>query len=69
MAPFHFTLTITNNSVENVTITALTDDNLLPVACTDLIGDVLTPGQSVGCTYDVTHTEVRKLREHGFCHR
>ena len=64
--PFHFTLTITNNSVENVTITALTDDNPLPAACTDLIGDVLTPGQSASCTYDVTHTEVRKLREHRF---
>ncbi len=54
---FHFTLTITNTSVENVTITALSDDNPLPAACTDLIGDVLAPAQSVSCEYDVTHTE------------
>ncbi len=40
---FHFTLTITNTSVENVTITALTDDNPLPISCTDLIDDVLIP--------------------------
>lgn len=55
---FTFTLTIVNNSVEDVTLTALTDDNPLPAACTDLIDDVLTPGQSVSCEYDVTHTEV-----------
>ncbi len=54
---FHYTLTIKNNSFENVTITALTDDNSLPAACTDLIGDVLTPGQEVSCSYDVTHTD------------
>ena len=53
---FHFSLTIVNNSVENVTITALTDDNPLPAACTDLIDDTLTPGQSVSCEYDVSHT-------------
>ncbi len=53
---FQFTLTIKNTSVEAVTITALTDDNPLPTACTDLIGDVLTPDQTVTCTYDVTHT-------------
>jgi hypothetical protein len=55
---FHFTLTIINSSVENVTITALTDDNPLPAACTELIGDVMTPAQSVSCEYDVIHTEV-----------
>jgi len=55
---FTFTLTITNSYVENLTITALTDSNLLPAACTDLIGDILTPAQSVSCEYNVTHTEV-----------
>jgi hypothetical protein len=50
-------LNITNNSVENVTITALTDDNPLSAGCLALVGRVLTPGQSVSCTYDVTHTE------------
>ena len=54
---FHFTLTITNNSVENVTITNLIDDNELSTACFHLRYDVLTPGQSVKWTYDVTHTE------------
>jgi hypothetical protein len=54
---FNYTLTITNNSVENVTITALTDDNPLPAECSALIGQVLTPGQTVSCTYSVTHTE------------
>ncbi|HEX6850742.1 MAG TPA: hypothetical protein VF139_04985, partial [Candidatus Polarisedimenticolaceae bacterium] len=54
---FQYTLTITNNSVEDVTITALTDDNALPAGCTGLIGDVLAPGASVSCNYDVTHTE------------
>jgi hypothetical protein len=54
---FTFTLTIKNTSIENVTIAALTDDYPLPSTCTDLIGDALTPGQSVSCTYDVTHTE------------
>lgn len=53
---FHFTLTIVNNSAEDVTITTLTDDNPLPAACTDLIGDVLTPAQSVSCSYNITHT-------------
>jgi len=57
---FVFTLTIENTSAEDVTITALTDSNLdpLPAACTDLIGDVLTPGQIVSCSYTVSHTEV-----------
>ena len=44
---FHFTLTITNNSVENVTITNLIDDNELSTACFHLRYDVLTPGKSV----------------------
>ena len=38
---FTFTLTITNNSVEAVTITALTDDNALSGECTALIGTTL----------------------------
>ena len=54
---FTFTLKITNTSVENVTITELTDTNALSQECKDLVGDVLTPGQSVTCTYPVTHTD------------
>jgi hypothetical protein len=55
---FHFTLTLVNNSLENVTITALIDDNPLPATCTELVGDVMTPAHSVSCEYDVIHTEV-----------
>ncbi len=55
---FTFTLLITNNSVEPVTITALTDDNPLPAECTDLIGTVLTAnGGTATCSYQVTHIE------------
>jgi uncharacterized repeat protein (TIGR01451 family) len=51
-----FTLTIKNTSLETVTITALTDTNPLPAACTDLIGTKLLPGASVSCSYSVTLT-------------
>ena len=44
---FHFILSITNNSVENVTITVLTDSNALSPECQDLIGAVLTARQTV----------------------
>ncbi len=54
---FDFTLTITNTSAEPVTITALSDDNPLPAACTNLIGDPLAAGASTSCTYSVTHTD------------
>ena len=54
---FDYTLTITNNSVETVTITALTDSNALPADCTDLIGDSLAPGASTSCTYSVSYNE------------
>ena len=54
---FDYTLTITNNSVETVTITALTDTNTLSAACTDLIGDSLAPGASTSCTYSASHIE------------
>lgn len=54
---FTFTITITNNSVENVTITELTDTN--PEAASAMagyVGDILTPGQFISFPYDVTHT-------------
>lgn len=54
---FTFTLTITNTSIEPVTITALTDTYALPSACTDLLGDILAPDASTSCNYDVTHTD------------
>ena len=54
---FNFTLTITNNSVEAVTITALTDTNALSAECQALIGTTLAVGASTACTYTVTHTE------------
>ncbi|MCB0996004.1 MAG: hypothetical protein KDB21_12985, partial [Acidimicrobiales bacterium] len=58
---FTFRLTVTNTSVENVTITALTDSQSGDAAdfsaCAALVGVVLTPGQQVSCDYDVTHTD------------
>ncbi len=54
---FTYTLTITNTSVEAVTITALTDDNTLSVDCTNLVGDTLAAGASASCTYTATHTD------------
>ncbi len=54
---FTFTLTITNNSVETVEITALTDTNALSAQCTGLIGTFLAAGASTSCSYTVTHTE------------
>ena len=56
---FTFTLTITNTSVEPVTITALTDDNPLSAECNALVGTSLAAGGSASCTYTVTHTEAR----------
>jgi uncharacterized repeat protein (TIGR01451 family) len=53
---FTFTLAITNTSVEPVKITALTDDNALSLTCQALIGTILDVGQSVSCSYTVTHT-------------
>ena len=54
---FTFTLTITNNSVETVTITALTDTNALSAECLALVGTTLAPGASASCTYTVSHTD------------
>jgi hypothetical protein len=51
-----FTLTIENTSLEDVTITALTDDYPLSASCLGLIGDVLTPGATTSCTYTVSFT-------------
>jgi uncharacterized repeat protein (TIGR01451 family) len=58
---FAFTLTVTNTSVEPVTITALTDNQSAQASnfaqCTALIGQTLAPNQSVACQYSVTYTE------------
>ncbi len=54
---FTYTLTITNTSPEDVTITALTDDNPLSPACLALIGTNLAAGTNTSCTYNITHTE------------
>ena len=54
---FLFTLDIKNDSVEPVTITALTDDNALSDECLALIGTTLAAGASTSCQYWVTHTE------------
>jgi LPXTG-site transpeptidase (sortase) family protein len=54
---FDYTLTITNNSVEIITITALTDTNTLSTECTDLIGDSLAVGAGTSCNYSVSHTD------------
>src|SRR6185436_7959007 len=51
-----YTLTITNQSVEPVTITALTDDDALSAECLALIGTVLPVDGTASCTYSVTHT-------------
>jgi len=54
---FDYTLTITNNSVEQVSITALTDTNTLSPTCNALVGSSLAEGASASCSYSVTHTE------------
>ncbi|MFT3892850.1 MAG: hypothetical protein QM730_14555 [Anaerolineales bacterium] len=54
---FTFTLTITNESVEEVTITSLTDDNALSAECLALIDTKLAAKDSASCTYTVTHIE------------
>ena len=57
---FTFTLTVTNPSAEAVTITALSDSNVLSAECLALVGVVLAPaggeGDQVSCQYTVTHT-------------
>jgi uncharacterized repeat protein (TIGR01451 family) len=53
---FTYTLVITNDSVETVTIDALSDDYPLSTGCTGLIGTPLGPGDSTSCTYEVTHS-------------
>ena len=58
---FTYTLTVTNDSVETVTITSLTDtqsgDAVGFSTCDDLVGDLLAPGASTSCTYTVSHTD------------
>jgi len=55
---FTFTLKIKNTSTEDGVITSLTDDNALSAECLGLIGDTLTPGQEVTCSYTVSHTTI-----------
>jgi len=55
---FTFTLNITNNSQETVTITSLTDTNALSQQCLDLIGTSLAAGANISCQYTTTHTQV-----------
>ena len=57
---FVFTLTITNTSVEDVTITDLTDTQSGATdfsACAALVGTVLTPGEVTSCQYTVNHSD------------
>lgn len=57
---FTYTLAITNDSDETVTITALSDDKVAPLSqsCLDLIGDTLAAGATVECSFSATHTTV-----------
>jgi len=54
---FTYLLTIHNTSVEQVTITALTDSNALSSQCLALVGTSLAAGGSTSCTYTMTRTE------------
>ena len=55
---FHFTLRITNTSVEPVLITALTDDNLPTEWFPDYVGVYwMTPGEVLEIPYTVSHTD------------
>ena len=61
---FTFTLLIQNLSTEPVTITSLTDSNLLSAECTALVGTTLAANDGAAggadetsCTYTVTHTD------------
>lgn len=55
---FTYALTITNSSVESVTITDLSDDYDLSQGCLDLVGTTLAAGANVGCEYAVQHTAI-----------
>jgi hypothetical protein len=48
-----FTLTVTNNSVETVTITDLSDTYPLSQECLALVGQTLAPGASASCQYAI----------------
>ncbi len=54
---FTFTLIITNQFVEPLTITSLDDTYTLSAECNALIGTTLAPNQSVSCRYTAAHTE------------
>ena len=54
---FTFTLTIKNTSVEPVTITSLTDDDMLSTECLALVATSIPAGGTVSCTYGVTHSD------------
>ncbi len=53
---FNYTLRITNNSVEAITIKSLADDNALSPTCLALVGSSLAAGASTSCTYSVSHS-------------
>ncbi|NLD25526.1 LPXTG cell wall anchor domain-containing protein, partial [Candidatus Dojkabacteria bacterium] len=53
---FTYILKITNNSLENVKITDLTDTNTLSASCLALIGTTITPGAFKTCSYTVARS-------------
>lgn len=55
---FTFTLTISNTSVEIVTLTAISDTQPLGPGCLDLVGAQIGAGQAAVCQYSVTYTAV-----------
>ena len=55
---FVFTLTITNTSVEPVTVTELTDDYPLSAEALALIGQTIPAGGSISASYAVSLTEI-----------
>jgi hypothetical protein len=55
---FTYILAITNNSIEPVTITGLSDDYSLSAACLSLIGTSLAAGDGTSCAYQIEFTDV-----------
>ncbi|MBT8197916.1 MAG: DUF11 domain-containing protein, partial [Acidimicrobiia bacterium] len=62
-----FTITVTNTSVEPVTVTSITDSVFTDIGsrCAALIGQVLQPGQSVACVFN---EQFEALGEDPFTH-
>ncbi len=59
---FHFTLKITNTSVEPVVITQLTDWNVPAMDLHPYLGTWLQPGEALTINYAVTHTDAMSYR-------